>query len=121
MPADPAGPLAGFPVTINLPVLWGDQDAFRHVNNIVYLRWFESARIAYWTDVTGAEQIVTDLFRRYSDLHDPEAMPAAWIEIMKPLTPRAQARVAADYLAGQTDRYALDEHRRLFKATPELK
>jgi acyl-CoA thioester hydrolase len=39
--------LADFPVTIELPVQWGDQDAFGHVNNTVYFRWFESARIAY--------------------------------------------------------------------------
>ncbi len=39
--------LAQFPVVITLPVQWGDQDAFGHVNNTVYFRWFESARIAY--------------------------------------------------------------------------
>jgi acyl-CoA thioester hydrolase len=40
-------PLAGFPLSIEIPVQWGDQDAFRHVNNTVYLRWFESSRIAH--------------------------------------------------------------------------
>jgi acyl-CoA thioester hydrolase len=39
--------LADFPVVITIPVQWGDQDAFGHVNNTIYLRWFESARIAY--------------------------------------------------------------------------
>ncbi|HSK20810.1 MAG TPA: thioesterase family protein [Longimicrobiales bacterium] len=39
--------LAGFPVVITIPVAWGEMDAFGHVNNIVYFRWFESARIAY--------------------------------------------------------------------------
>jgi acyl-CoA thioester hydrolase len=39
--------LEGFPVISTLPVQWGDQDAFGHVNNTVYFRWFESARIAY--------------------------------------------------------------------------
>ena len=39
--------LAPYPVVIALPVLWGDQDAFGHVNNNAYFRWFESARIAY--------------------------------------------------------------------------
>lgn len=29
----------------SLPVQWGDQDAFGHVNNVVYFRWFESARV----------------------------------------------------------------------------
>lgn len=37
-----------WPVTIELPVQWGDMDAFGHVNNVVYLRWFESVRIAYF-------------------------------------------------------------------------
>ena len=32
-------------VTLELPVQWGDMDAAQHVNNTVYLRWAESARI----------------------------------------------------------------------------
>ncbi|HVX60465.1 MAG TPA: thioesterase family protein [Pirellulales bacterium] len=44
-------PLAHFPAVIALPVQWGDQDAFLHVNNTVYLRWCESARIAYLDNV----------------------------------------------------------------------
>jgi acyl-CoA thioester hydrolase len=28
-------------------VLWGDQDAFGHVNNTVPIRWFETVRIVY--------------------------------------------------------------------------
>ncbi len=39
--------LDGFHVLIEVPIWWGDQDAFGHVNNTVPLRWFESARIAY--------------------------------------------------------------------------
>ena len=39
--------LTDFPVVIRVPILWGDQDAFGHVNNTVPIRWFESARIAY--------------------------------------------------------------------------
>lgn len=41
-------PLARWPVSVEVPVAWGDMDAFGHVNNTVYLRWFESARIAYF-------------------------------------------------------------------------
>jgi acyl-CoA thioester hydrolase len=48
--------LEGFPVHVRLPVQWGDQDAFGHVNNTVYLRWFETARIAY-SDQAGLLQI----------------------------------------------------------------
>lgn len=36
------------PVSLRLPIQWGEMDAFAHVNNIVYFRYFESARIAYF-------------------------------------------------------------------------
>ena len=32
---------------LDWPVQWGDQDLFGHVNNTVYFRWFESARIKF--------------------------------------------------------------------------
>ncbi len=38
----------GYPVVIEIPVAWGEMDAFQHINNIVYFRYFESARIAYF-------------------------------------------------------------------------
>ncbi|MDB4949526.1 MAG: acyl-CoA thioesterase [Gemmatimonadetes bacterium] len=41
------GLLDGYPVTVTIPVAWGEMDAFRHVNNIVYFRYFETARIEY--------------------------------------------------------------------------
>jgi acyl-CoA thioester hydrolase len=37
-----------FPAIASLPVQWGDQDLFGHVNNTVYIRWFETARVDYW-------------------------------------------------------------------------
>lgn len=40
--------LQGYPVVIQESVLWGEMDAFQHVNNTVYFRYFESARIAYF-------------------------------------------------------------------------
>ena len=39
--------LTGYPVVTTIPVLWGDQDAFGHVNNLAYLRWAETARVEY--------------------------------------------------------------------------
>ena len=41
-------PLAGYPVVIELPVVWGEMDSYRHVNNVVYFRYFESARLEYF-------------------------------------------------------------------------
>lgn len=40
--------LADYPIVLDIPVAWGEMDALRHVNNIVYFRYFESARIAYF-------------------------------------------------------------------------
>ena len=45
--AHPHEALRGFPVVIALVVEWGDQDSFEHVNNTVYLKWCETARVVY--------------------------------------------------------------------------
>jgi len=39
--------LAGYPIVIEVPVAWGEMDSFQHVNNVVYFRYFENARIVY--------------------------------------------------------------------------
>ena len=43
--------LAGYPVVILVDVAWGDMDAYLHVNNTMYFRYAESARIAYFQAV----------------------------------------------------------------------
>jgi len=40
--------LKDYPVVVEFPVAWGEMDAMGHVNNVVYFRYFESARIAYF-------------------------------------------------------------------------
>jgi len=42
-----ADALAGFPVVVRISVLWSDLDAYGHVNNAVFFRYFEQARMAY--------------------------------------------------------------------------
>lgn len=59
--SEPAAP--PWPVEVSVPVAWGDLDAFGHVNNTVYFRWFEHARIAFfehvgWTNDLGAGPIL---------------------------------------------------------------
>ncbi|MCS6984253.1 MAG: acyl-CoA thioesterase [Leptospiraceae bacterium] len=39
-----------FPFTIIQPIAWGDMDALGHVNNVVYARYFETARARFFTD-----------------------------------------------------------------------
>lgn len=43
--------LADFPVTVEVPVAWGDMDAMGHVNNAVYFRYFETARIRFFAEL----------------------------------------------------------------------
>ena len=47
-------------VTVELPVVWGEMDAFQHVNNVVYFRYFESSRIAYFDKVNINESMAKD-------------------------------------------------------------
>jgi acyl-CoA thioester hydrolase len=43
--------LEGYPVVVEFPVAWGEMDAFGHVNNVHFFRYFENARIAYASKV----------------------------------------------------------------------
>jgi acyl-CoA thioester hydrolase len=40
--------LTGYPVVVEQVVVWGDMDAYQHVNNVVYFRYFENARLEYF-------------------------------------------------------------------------
>lgn len=39
--------LAHYPVVVRIPVQWGEMDAYGHVNNATFFRYFESARVLY--------------------------------------------------------------------------
>jgi len=47
--------LSPFPVIMEFPIAWGDMDAFSHVNNLTYIRHFESSRIAYFEKIEMLE------------------------------------------------------------------
>ena len=44
-----------YPVIITQEVHWGDMDAFQHVNNKVYFRYFEDVRLAYLQRIGSLE------------------------------------------------------------------
>lgn len=67
----------------------------------------------------NAATIVRDLFAAL--FANPEAMPPQWSAGIAQLDEARRARRVADYIAGMTDRFALDEHRRLFAHTPDLR
>jgi dGTPase len=70
--------------------------------------------------MSAAESVVADLFAAYTA--DATRMPQGWAAAAAAAPDeRRRARIVADFVAGQTDRYAIGEHRRLFDATPDLR
>lgn len=43
--------LEDYPLVMETDVKWGEMDAFNHVNNTVYFRYFEDIRIRHFDDV----------------------------------------------------------------------
>ncbi len=76
-----------WPVTLEIPVAWGDMDAFGHVNNTTYLRWFESARIAYFARL--------DLLRRMKEDGIGPILARATVDFRKPVVYPDQVSVSA--------------------------
>jgi acyl-CoA thioester hydrolase len=52
---EPQDLLVGFPVVVEQAVVWGEMDAYRHVNNVAYFRYFENARLEYFRRVGWPE------------------------------------------------------------------
>ena len=50
--------LSDYPVIYEQSVAWGDMDAFGHVNNVMYYRYIESARIRYMDELNIFQQDV---------------------------------------------------------------
>lgn len=59
-----------------------------------------------------ARRVVQDLFALF--MEEPNCLPTEWYKLTDGKPSEQTAKVVADYIAGITDRYALDEHSRLF-------
>lgn len=90
-----------------------------HAENLELKRFLREALYRHhqvYRVMTKAKRVVRDLF---GALHgDPLLLPPEFAHAAAALETRdglsGRARVVADYVAGMTDRYALDEHERLF-------
>ena len=67
-----------------------------------------------------ARIIVKDLFLFF--MEQPSCLPSAWCEFLKSDKADSfyQARLIADYIAGMTDRFAVQEHRKIFSTETML-
>jgi dGTPase len=93
------------------------QDELNALRGFLFTRVYRHERVMR---IMGeAEDVIVELFGRYAS--DPSALPPDWRDQAPAHGTREYARHIADFIAGQTDRYALAEHRRLFDATPDLR
>ena len=63
-----------------------------------------------------ARRVVRDLFEAY--MNDPKLLPENWRAAVVPQDQARYSRQVCDFIAGMTDRYALDQHKRLFDLDP---
>ena len=96
------GPLVGFSPDI-------ERDN-RALKEFLFERMYRHYRVNRMT--SKARRVVSDLFTLYVD--EPECLPAEWRVGAEQADKTLRARHVADYIAGMTDRFALDEHRRLY-------
>lgn len=103
-----AGPIVAFSPDM--------QKADAAIKGFLYPRMYRHQRVMR---VMGdAENVVRDLFEYY--VQNPGDLPAEWGEGIAAAGRSGRARRIGDYIAGMTDRYALIEHAKHFKTTPEL-
>jgi dGTPase len=81
----------------------------RALKRFLYERMYRHYRVNRMS--SKARRVVRELFQLF--LAEPECLPGEW-RALAGGDIAERARLVADYLAGMTDRFALDEHRRLF-------
>jgi dGTPase len=59
-----------------------------------------------------ARRILAELFRLFVD--EPSVLPTEWFERVQGRDEAGRVRVVCDYIAGMTDRFAIEEHKKLF-------
>ena len=92
--------LAKFPVVIEIPVQWGEMDAYGHVNNTVVFRFFESARIAFLDEC--------NFIRAYDELKIGAILHSTSCRFRQPLYYPDTVRIGARVTQIQTDRFEME-------------
>ena len=82
----------------------------RALKDFLFQRMYRHYKVNRMTAKVG--RVVRDLFEQY--MSQPACLPPEWQRRILDLDTAGRARRVADYIAGMTDRYALQEHRKLF-------
>lgn len=115
---NPAG--SGDVRTAGMPVvaLSDEMDkACREIKAFLGERMYHHAQVK--SVMVEAERVVERLFSGFID--KPEALPSEWREALRDADGHRMRRKIGDYIAGMTDRYALQEYERLFDEAPLLR
>ena len=98
------------------PVVTFSPGMAKHVETLREFLWARMYKHSKVNRIcTKARIIVKDLFGFF--MNEPSCLPAGWAEAVAAAGAEyAKARIVADYIAGMTDRFAVQEHRRLFSA-----
>lgn len=84
------------------------------------LKTFMYQRLYYHPEqvsaANNARDVVAKLFTAFAD--DPQKMPHEWRDKLPDANP-GRARVIADFLAGMSDRFAIEQYRKLYGEAPE--
>jgi len=92
-------------------------EAERGIKDFLFPRMYRHQRVM--RVMREAEDVLRDLFRHFSAR--PEDMSEEWRSGLAGASEATRARRVGDFIAGMTDRFALQEHRRFFDLTPELR
>ena len=87
----------------------------KFLKEFLFERMYRHHRVNRMT--SKARRVVSELFTLYVD--EPECLPEEWRPGAEKVGQIDRARHVADYIAGMTDRFALDEHRRLYDVYEE--
>ena len=60
-----------------------------------------------------ARRIIAEMFSLF--MAEPEVLPTEWFALSQNRDEAGRARIVCDYIAGMTDRFAIEEHRKLFQ------
>ncbi|MET0295079.1 MAG: deoxyguanosinetriphosphate triphosphohydrolase [Phenylobacterium sp.] len=86
------------------------------VEELARLRQFLSTRMyRHWRvnrTRSQARRILAEMFQLF--MAEPDVLPTEWFARSQNCDEAGRARVVCDYIAGMTDRFAIEEHRRLF-------
>jgi len=85
-------------------------DSNGQLKSFLFERMYRHYRVNRMT--SKARRVVSNLFGFF--IADPGCLPTRWRDRVGDLDGTGRARLVSDYIAGMTDRFALDEHGRLF-------